>query len=227
MNAGVLERNIEICYIPKERRINLLVKLDVNDQELPAVIGVGRLQVYAGLLYVLSTDGSILSHSLVVSPYLEAVLGSHLDELRLANSPTQSVDPCILHDLTGSLETMLSKIREDHARRRRLIAAVMDLYPNNVTFYDESLYNNITLLFTLNNARYVVHLKLDGAMELVLFAMDHHIKVSKDESIIYNESEAISFTEQPTSPDFLRKIHETLETRIEKFIAKATNLPPT
>lgn len=227
MNAGVLERNMEICFIPKERRINLLVKLDVNDQELPICSEVGRLQVYAGLLYVLGTDGSILSHSLIVSPYLETVLGSHLDQLRLANSPTQSVDPCILHDLTGSLDALLSKIREDHTRQRRLVAAIIDLYPNNVTFYDKSLYSSITLLFTLNNARYVVHLKLDDAMELVLFAMDHHIKVAKDENVVFNESEAILFPEDHTSPDFLKNIHELLETRIKKFMAKAANLPPT
>lgn len=228
MNSGVLEKNIEIGYSSREKRVNLLVKLDVNDQGLPVVnSGVGRPQVYAGLLYTMDTDGNILSHSLVVSPYLEAILGSHLDQLRLSKSPTQSVDPCVLHDLTGSLETILGKIREDHTRRRHITAAINDLYPDNVVFHDDPLYHSITLLFTLNDARYMVHLKLGDAMELEIFAMDHHVKITKDENAMYHTCEPLSFQENPTSPDFRKNIHETLKTRIEKFINKATNLPPT
>lgn len=221
INAGVLEKNIEVCYVSKVKRFSLLIQLDISYEELPSIHGCKSSQGYAGLLYTLGLDGDVISHSLVVSPYLERILGKQMEQLEIS---CQTVDPSALHDLTTELQGILRKLREDHGRRRHIMSAILDLYPKNVAFYDEYLYNECTLVFTLNDARYVVHLKLVGEMELALFAMDRHIKISKDEKITYNETETIPFNDIPSSPDFLKNLHVMLASRIEKFINRATNL---
>ncbi len=202
----------------------MLVKLNVKDEDLPLIEGLNSTQVYAGLLYSLDVDGNVTSHGLIVSPYLERVLGSQLDQLRISSSSSDTIDPGVFYDLTVSLEDALKKTRDEQERRRHIVAALNDLYPQNLVRYNGYTYNSATLQFTLDGSRYVVHLKLDGEMELFVFAMDRFIKMYKDEEVMYSESEPLSFTQKPSSPGFAKHLHETLDSRIVNFLKRAMEL---
>ena len=223
IDAGVLKNNIQVKYFPLDKKFNVLVKLDVRDDDLPLANEFCSPQLYAGLLYSLGVDGNVNSHSLIISPYLESILGSEADKLRISSSKT--IDPSAFHDLTALLEEALNKIREELKRRRHIVAALNALYLDNLVDYDGHTYSHATLQFTLDEARYVVRLQLKGEMELDLYAMNRFVKIGRDENVLYNESEPLSFSQNPSSPGFAKHLHNSLDSRLKKFIKRAMELP--
>ncbi len=223
VTAGILVENIEACYLSKERKFNFLIKLNVNNEHLPVVEGVGSTLVYAGLLFSLGMDGKILTHSLVISPYLERLLGSQIvDQLNLSSSFSQTIDVYVLNEFSSSLDRLLKKVRENHSRRRDIICALLGLYPANVVCYDKELYSQITLLFKLDDARYVTRLELNnGETKLFFFAMDCLIKLSKDEMVPYVENETLSFVHKPSATEFSKYLHKMLSSKLRLFINRA------
>jgi hypothetical protein len=222
VNAGILVEDIEACYLSKERKFNFLIKLNVNTEDLPVVQGLGSTLVYAGLLYSLGMDGKILTHSLVISPYLERLLGSQMvDQLQLTSSSSQTIDPLVLNDFSSSLDRILKKIRENRTRRRHVVSALLGLYPTNIVSYDEELYSHITLLFKVDDARYVTRLELNGEVKFFFFAMDFLIKISKEEAIPYAETETLSFAHKPSTAEFSKYLHKTLCSKLRLFINRA------
>lgn len=141
VDAGIAKENIEACYLPKERRFNFLIKLNTTDEGLPAVKGHGYSLCYAGLLYSIGRDGKILTHSLIISPYLGHILGSHVEQLQLTFSASQTIDLNVLYEFNATLDRVLNKIRQNHKRRRDIVSTLLALYPCNVAFYDEDLYS--------------------------------------------------------------------------------------
>lgn len=222
LEAGISEDNIEVSHLTNQKKINILVKLDITVDHLPLINHGGNKQFYAGLLFLLNTDGKIISHSLVVSPYLKSLLGAHLERIRISPTSKKSMmDPSVLEDCCRSLEDILNNIRKDQAKRRHIVATLLDIYPENVADYDKGQYHHATLHFTQENSRYAAHFKLIGEMELVLFAMDRSIKVGKDECL-FSDSGPLSITQKY----FARDLHETLTSRLDKFIDKVNKLPP-
>jgi len=217
-----LVENIEACYLSRERKFNFLIKLNVNDEDLPVVKGIGSTVVYAGLLFSLGMDGKILTHSLVISPYLERLLGAQVvDQLQLTSSFSQTIDALVLNDFSSSLDRVLKKVRKNHKRRRDIVSALLGLYPTNVVFYDEEMYSHITLLFKLDNARYVTRLELNGEAKFFFFAMDCLVKISKEEAIPYTETETLSFAHKPSTAEFSKYLHKTLSSKLKLFINRA------
>ncbi|EFX85715.1 hypothetical protein DAPPUDRAFT_308966 [Daphnia pulex] len=222
VTAGVLVENIEACYLSRERKFNFLIKLNVNDEDLPVVKGLGSILVYAGLLFSLGMDGKILTHSLVISPYLERLLGSQLlDQLQSTSSFSQNIDALVLNDFSLSLYRILKKVRENHKRRRDTVSTLLGLYPTNVVFYDEELYSHIILLFKLDDARYVTHLELNDEAKFIFFAMDCPVKIAKEETIPYTETETLSFAHKPSTAEFSKYLHKTLSSKLKLFVNRA------
>lgn len=224
VNAGVTEENIEACYLPEERKLNFLIKLNTSNEGLPKAKELGSSLFYAGLLYSLGMDGKILTHSLIISPYLGHILGSFLEQLHLTFSASQTVDVNVLHEFNATLDRVLNKIRQKHRRGREIVSALLGLYPSNVVFYDEDLYSQVTLLFKWDNARYVAHLEsleLEGETKLCLFAIDCPVKTSKDENVPYTETETVTLMHKPSSPGFSKHLYKTLSSKIRLFINRA------
>lgn len=224
VNAGVTEENIEACYLPEERKFNFLIKLNTSNEGLPKAKELGSSLFYAGLLYSLGMDGKILTHSLIISPYLGHILGSYLEQLHLTFSASQTVDVNVLHEFNATLDRVLNKIRQKHRRGREIVSALLGLYPSNVVFYDEDLYSQVTLLFKWDNARYVAHLEsleLEGETKLCLFAIDCPVKTSKDENVPYTETETVTLMHKPSSPGFSKHLYKTLSSKIRLFINRA------
>lgn len=224
VDAGILVENIEACYLSKERKFNFLIKLNVNHQDLPIVKGLESTLVYTGLLFSLGMDGKILTHSLVISPYIDRLLGSQIvDQLPSVSSFSQTIDPHALIEFSTSFDRLLKKVRENHTRRRYIISTLLGLYPTNVVSYDEELYSNIILLFKLDDARFVTRLELElnGEVKCYFFAMDCLVKLSKEEIVPYVETETLSLAHKPSTAEFTKYLHKMLSSKLRLFINRA------
>ena len=218
--AGIPEESIEPYYISQTKKFNLLVKLQVDCEGLP-VPDNSPNQTYAGLLFSMSTDGTVLSDSLVLSPYLETLLSTTLNQMQV--SSYSSLDERFIYDFQGVLQNTIDKMRTSQNQRRTFVAGLLTLFPTNVAEYDQIFYNDITLHFGVNESRYLVYFKLDGEREMTFFALDRPVKVSgervwsSDPVTLFNESFKL-----PKPSDDLRDLQEFICQRLNRFISDAT-----
>lgn len=230
--AGIPDYDIEPCYLSQSKKFNLLIKLGINNEDLPIPENTNfPIQIYAGLLFSLSANGSILSESLVLSPYLESVLGSKLGQMQVPSHSSPTLNGRFIHDFTRSLQTILNKIRDVQRARRNIVASLLALFQENVVHYDEIHFSELTLLCSVNESRYAVHFKLDEEPEMALFALDRPLKIIGDKAV---ETPTVYFNETNKFPinwssskgeeeNFVRHLEEFVSERLKKFVANATS----
>lgn len=224
VRSGINQSHVELFHQMKERRVNILVKLDLEDQDMPILQDSDNF-LYAGLLFVLALDGKVLSRTLVASPYLKKLLGRKLESFNFS----QNLDFQAVRRLTHVMQLILKAIREEFDTRRHIVAVLRTLYPENVFWYDKVAFRKAALVFSKQKARYMVGITLFGEPKLALFALDRPIKFGYAkggaQDIPISETHTLSFSTTPSSPDFPNYLHTTLTSKIEPFVNTVTKFP--
>ena len=222
MKSGIPEEHIEVYCDSKTKKVNLLVKLSVETEDLPLYEDTGCGIVFAGLLYTFGEAGNMISQSLSISPYLHQVLGPYLEKLPSPNW-NDTFNHQFVHRFTEAINKNLKIISNCLVYRRHVTATLRSLYPKNVVSFDEYSYSYVTLFFTIEQSCFVAHFNLNERIELVLFALDKSVG-PPDDGCIYIETENFNIEVSPDNPRFVKDFHENLKERITKFVDNAANL---
>lgn len=234
LENGIGEDHIEILVDHKAKKVNILIKLDLewNDKEkLPmAKAGSGDHHVFVGLLCTLGINGNHISQSLILSPYIEGIFGPTLNEqirVNLPNSP--GTDHVFVKQLTDSFNQALQKIYEKHDICRHTIAAVQAMYPELIYTYDQEHFRSIGLTFIIKDERYVAKLELEDNNSnnsiqhwLVLFAMD--TPISTHDGLVYSDKKKLNLpTKHTDRVAFAKTLNDEITRVFTQFISDAAS----
>ena len=217
MKLGIPEDSLEVYHNTKTKKVNTLLKLNIVAEDLPLYKDAGCGIVLAGLLYVFGETGNVISTSLSMSPYLQRILNSGLENLPKPHW-NETFNAQFVHQFTEAVNRHLKTVSTDLTNRRHIVATLMDLYPKNVVAVDDYSYFYCTLLFSIDMSRYVVHFNLNECQELVMFALDKCVGPSED-GCIYNETEDFPVELSADNPRLPESFHELLKSRLTKFIS--------
>jgi len=232
IDAQIPEVCIEACYSTQQKKYIFLIKLEVSndDDDLPVAADLNSTQLYAGLLFILQTNGNIQSESLILSPYLRNLLGDLQGKIHVPSYSGTLITPRFVTEFNTKLTDVLGKIREDQNRRREFVATLLTLYTKNVVIHDPIEYTEALVNFKVDGSRYMaVFNLLESDWEMTLFALDRSVKkvYMADELTLFNESEKLSFTKNPPGEDFTKIFHDWMTAKIKKFIASSKAVNPT
>lgn len=232
IDAQIPEVCIEACYSTQQKKYIFLIKLEVSndDDDLPIAADLNSTQLYAGLLFLLQTNGNIQSESLILSPYLRNLLGDLQGKMHVPSYSGTLITPRFVTEFNAKLTDVLGKIREDQRRRREFVATLLTLYNKNVVNYDAIEYTEALVNFKVEGSRYMaVFNLLESDWEMTLFALDRSVKTVflADEPILFNESEKLPFTKNPSGEDFPKIFHDWMSAKIKKFITSSKAVNPT
>lgn len=233
VESGFPERNLQVHCGFKTKKIQISAQLDIGRadvRDLPPPDGGGGDDdidfgtASAALIFTVApADGAVSTCCLSLSPYVERVLDGRLDFNHLPYPG--SVDGRFLAEAGRWVGAALTVVGAEFVERRRLLAALMDLYGEGVVEHDGRAYRHATLLVTVDGLRCLVRCSLSRPRQLILVAPD----VQLVQGVAYSESCPLEWVgddggdEPATNKHLEAALNDAFTFHIQRFASNATS----